>query len=325
MNLKHRGDIAMIKDCLLLDSEQAGYLGKLETGWAVTKLQGRWFKPFLVKFPLVTLDKGSATDETVRGRMSAREAEWQSLAKTQEGSSVVISRKEGPSGPARASEGFLRRVPAGDKGADNDRECAIGLTTKEWDFLKDVLENKTSSVTERYYRLHLSVRIGNNVQKSLLCKGLVASESVHLGKGRIKILCATKKGREVLGFKAEPSTRQGGSEHEYWKAKIAARLSELGYSVQEECPIGEGKTVDIVARRNDKAIAIEIETGKSDAAVNVRKCLEKGFERVFSVATTSRIRENLEREIQTLGFRGRSVKVMSATDLITSDEDILSQ
>ena len=38
MSLKHRGDIAMIKDCLLLDSEQAGYLGKLDVGWATTRV-----------------------------------------------------------------------------------------------------------------------------------------------------------------------------------------------------------------------------------------------------------------------------------------------
>ena len=63
MNLKHRGDIAMIQDSLLLNSEQAGYLGRLEVGWSIVRLQGRWFWPFLVKFPLVTFEKGSVTNE----------------------------------------------------------------------------------------------------------------------------------------------------------------------------------------------------------------------------------------------------------------------
>lgn len=62
INLKHRGDLAMMQDCLLLDSEQTGYLGRLEVGWAVVKLQGRWFWPFLVKLPLVRLNKGGITD-----------------------------------------------------------------------------------------------------------------------------------------------------------------------------------------------------------------------------------------------------------------------
>jgi len=53
MNLKHRGDVKMIADCIMLDSAHARFLGKLDVGHAVVKLQGRWFEPFLVKFPLV--------------------------------------------------------------------------------------------------------------------------------------------------------------------------------------------------------------------------------------------------------------------------------
>ena len=53
MNLKHRGDVKMISDCIMLDSAHARFLGKLDVGHAVVKLQGRWFEPFLVKFPLV--------------------------------------------------------------------------------------------------------------------------------------------------------------------------------------------------------------------------------------------------------------------------------
>jgi len=70
-NLKHRGDIAMIQDCLHLDSEQAGYLNRLEVGWAVAKLQGRWFFPFLIKLPLVQMKKGSVTDGHIHQSIGA--------------------------------------------------------------------------------------------------------------------------------------------------------------------------------------------------------------------------------------------------------------
>jgi hypothetical protein len=70
-NLKHRGDIAMIQDCLHLDSEQAGYLNRLEVGWAFAKLQGRWFFPFLIKLPLVRLKKGSVTDGHIHQSIGA--------------------------------------------------------------------------------------------------------------------------------------------------------------------------------------------------------------------------------------------------------------
>ena len=69
MNLKHRSDIQMISDSLLLDMERTRYLGKLEIGTAMVKLQGRWFDPFLVRFPLVKMEKGIITDEEVSKRM----------------------------------------------------------------------------------------------------------------------------------------------------------------------------------------------------------------------------------------------------------------
>jgi len=40
---------------------------------------------------------------------------------------------------------------------------------------------------------------------------------------------------------------------------------EQGKSAEEEKPIGAGKTVDLVASKSRRKIAIEIETGKSDA------------------------------------------------------------
>jgi len=115
MSLKHRGDIAMIKDCLLLDSEQAGYLGKLDVGWAVTKLQGRWFKPFLVSFPIVTLDKGSMTDEAIRARLAALPEGRSSLLAAQEGNSVAISGQEGYSISSGAADAAILPIPPTEK------------------------------------------------------------------------------------------------------------------------------------------------------------------------------------------------------------------
>ena len=46
---------------------------------------------------------------------------------------------------------------------DRNEMCAIRLTTQERDFLKDVWQHTTSSVTERYYRLSFSSCFGNNV------------------------------------------------------------------------------------------------------------------------------------------------------------------
>ena len=42
--------------------------GQLETGISIVKLQGRFFKPFLVRFPLFPLKKGVVTDNEIQKR-----------------------------------------------------------------------------------------------------------------------------------------------------------------------------------------------------------------------------------------------------------------
>jgi len=315
MNLKHRGDIAMIKDCLLLDSEQAGYLGKLGVGWAVTKLQGRWFKPFLVKFPLLTLDKGSVTDEMIRSHMEKVDEEWRSAVKSYGSFSGVISRRDGSSIAGKPRKDDIPAIPVSGKREKQNSECAINLTTKERELLKDVLEHPTSSISERYLGLGVSSRIGNNIQHSLIVKGLVSFEFVCFDKGRIKVLCLTEKGRKALGYDVAQSSRHGGIEHQYWKEKVAAKLRECGYSVQEEYPIGEGKTVDLVARKNSKTIAIEIETGKSDALANIRKCIDTGFDRIITVTTAAPVNRMLAKQIRGFARQGQNVSLVSAREL----------
>jgi len=89
-----------------------------------------------------------------------------------------------------------------------------------------------------------------------------------------------------LGIKDAESNRQGGPEHRYWGQAVADHLQAEGYKVAKEVPTGGGKTIDIVATRAGKQIAFEIETGKSDAAANIRKCREAGFEEIVVAATS---------------------------------------
>ncbi len=59
-------------------------------------------------------------------------------------------------------------------------------------------------------------------------------------------------------------------------------LIEKGFKVTKEYPIGNGKTVDVIAEKNGKKIAIEIETTLRNKEKNIEKC--KGlFDEIRSV------------------------------------------
>lgn len=94
--------------------------------------------------------------------------------------------------------------------------------------------------------------------------------------------------------------REGGVEHEYWKERAAARLLAMGYTVEREKPIGGGKTVDLVAEKAGGRIAVEIETGNSDAWGNIRKDLDAGFDRVVSVALRDDLAGKIRAEVAAL-------------------------
>jgi len=300
-NLKHRGDIAMIQDCLNLDSEQAGYLNRLEVGWAMVKLQGRWFLPFLIKLPLVRVNKGNVTDEDIRRSAETLLTKQGTLLSRSRTISSLIPAKDGTAKPRTTQDAQIPAIPPRDKsgGKEEKGECAIWLTTQEKSFLMDIWQHRESAVTERYQRLGLSSRGGNEIQNSLLGRGLIVSRSVAGPNGRIKMLMLTGKGRAALGINKNESNRLGGPQHRYWCRVLAEHLKAQGYEVAREVPIGGGKTIDLVAMRNGKRLAIEVETGKSDLVGNAYKCLAAGVDKVFIVVASSQLRQKLCRSLAT--------------------------
>ena len=117
----------------------------------------------------------------------------------------------------------------------------------------------------------------------------------------MKVLTMTEKGRRTLGLEERRSSgREGGVEHEYWREKAAERLLALGYQVEREKAIGGGKTVDLVAETEGERVAVEVETGNSDAWANIRKDLDSGFDRVVSVALRDNLAEGLRAEVASL-------------------------
>ena len=89
-----------------------------------------------------------------------------------------------------------------------------------------------------------------------------------------------------LRIQARRLPKNASLEHEYYKKLVKEQYQKKGYKVKEEVPIGGGKAVDLVATKDGRRVAIEVETGKSDAEANKRKCKEAGFTDIVIVNTT---------------------------------------
>lgn len=105
--------------------------------------------------------------------------------------------------------------------------------------------------------------------------------------------------------------------HEYAKFKVGEYFRKIGYWVTFEYKIGEGKTVDVVAEKDGKKIAIEVETGKSDVIYNIKKDLEAGFEKVFCICLIEKIKINIFSKLKEAGLnKEETVEVLSLTEFL---------
>lgn len=283
--LKHKTDMFTISESLLLERDQVDFLGQLETGTAIVKLQGRFFKPFLVRFPLFPIKKGNVTDKDIRERMKG-----------------LSDEKE------------VFRPVRSDVKKEDERTT---LTDIERGFLEDIAQNPISGVVARYERIGINRYQGNKTQNSLLENGLVSWRPVSTKQGRLKVLVLTDQGKKAIpDVKVEKVFHKAGSwEHEYWKFRVGEHYRKKGYKVTFEFPLGGGKSVDLVAEKDKKRIAIEIETGKSDAVYNLHKDLDATFDEIVVICLHKEIKENISTLLRKLRKTGlnKSEKVKLLT------------
>ena len=269
MSLKHRLDVNAISHAILLEEDQKEYLGMLEVGWGVVRMQNRISSPFLVKFPHFNIRKGSITDEDLKKKMIGYSADSADiLGEENKKEDILVIRSK-----------------------DKIREEQNEITKDEESLLEDILKYPVSGIAKRYKRLSFSVYKGNKIRDSLVSSGLIKQYDISTFEGRIKFIDITTKGEEILrklGYKIEKK-REGGPEHEFWKHRIARFFRSKGYQIEIEKPIGEGRTVDIVVIKNAERIAIEIETGKSDVTKNILKNMHKEFSKIIVIPLDAKI------------------------------------
>jgi len=258
---------------VVVEEKEKGYFSMLPVGQGIVKLQDRWTKPFLVKFPLVNVNKGSISDD-ILARYSA-----------------VNLKKITESGQKVSVFPEFRRVPEFDN----------ALNESAFSFLEDIWNNPNDGVRERYRRLSLSDYSGNRIKGELVDSGWVEGTVIELGNTRKFVTRLTKKGKEYLGLDSGKFD-SASIVHEYWKMFWSQRFSEMGYRVQIEAERKSSGNVDVLATKNGRTTAIEVETGKSNIFKNIKENLLAGFDKLLIIATNEKAREKVERILAQEGF-----------------------
>lgn len=271
LNQKDPSDINKAAAVCLLDADEKKYLSMLPVGEGVIKIQDRWAQPVHVKFPLMNINKGSVTDALL-----ARYSAINNTSKTGSGRKTFKT----------AYFGLVQRIPLFD----------IALSKDALKLLYDILSFPSDGVKLRYKRLNLSTGKGNRLKDQLLNQGWIESQIVELGQTRKNCLRLTKQAKNALNLDNN-KPQHGSIAHEYWKRFYAERFREQGYQVEFEVPRKISGRVDVVAQKEGKKIAIEIETGKSNFIHNLRQNLLMKYDKVIIIATDKKAFDKIEREL----------------------------
>ena len=286
LNLKHRSDVTAISSAMLLKDEEKEIIGRLPIGSAAVKLQGRWMEPFQVKIPLISVPKGIINDQRLKAITTGK-----GLAPKREEKSKEIMK--------------IEKLPE--------------LLQKEIIFLQDIINHPFSGVVERYKRLGTSRRKGNVTKEKLLNKRIIQQVNIPTYSGKVVLIELTSQGIASLkqvGINTKNNNRWGGLEHEYWKHKIAEHYKKAGYKIKLEEPVN-GFT-DIIAEKNGKKTAIEIETGKSDWKKNIKKNTKKGFDKIMIFATNNEAFQTIKRSIEETPF-AKTVSILPVQAILTTN------
>jgi len=302
MNLKHRQDVNMAADCILLENDKKHYIGNLPIGYGIIKMQGRFTTPFYVKFPHIKIQKGIITDEHLKNRMQ------------------LYSYFSNPP-PNLTDENKPVNIPVIPE-TDNQISAKIEtitykkseLTESELNFLISVNSKPFLTTVERYEYLEFSRRKGNAIKEALLEKNYIESEEIFSKNSRIILLKLTHKGIQLLQNKNINISHNSGNEsveHQYFKNIVKNYYLQFKCKIFEEYQVPDGSIIDLIVKKNSKNIAIEIETGKSDIVFNIDKNREK-FDRIVIVPTNYKALAKVQKIVEQLNIKSPEIKVIPA-------------
>ena len=312
LGLQHENDIRAARQALFLNYDEQKYPSLLNIGECILKIKNR-IEPCLVKTPLVHVTKGLDDKQLKMHNLSSMfwEYTWKDEKQCLDLKGKIRSILEKGKLQVKHGGSFTNQK-AVNKAFNPDKKpnkkspppylssANINKNTHprppgikpHYRLLIDIFENPLSGIAQRYKRFKINPRYGNRYKKQLISEGCIQPRKVVTDEFRTLLFDLTQKGRLILhdlGYDVE--NKSEGIVHKFWKNKIAEDYKAHGYEVSVEEYIN-GRP-DIIARKDGKKIAIEIETGKSDFMKNIWKNADADFDEIVCVATDERVEERM--------------------------------
>ena len=329
MHTKHASDVRATAQAMLLKDDAKDELGRLPVGEAIVRVP-RWPNPIHVRLNYRPIAKGTVSDARIREHMARRAYSMSSSefrpAENDPGLLCGIPRSddkdtysvESPSTQA-ATKRVVTASPTTTPKEENGRKGIPEPTELELAMLKDIVHHPFDGVVKRIQRLRTSRRKGTAALKALEIRGSIKPDNVSTGKALIKLYDLTKNGRALChqhNLGALPDITEGGITHRYWTHHTAHALERTGWKTRRERQIDDSLTVDVLAEKNGRSLAVLIETGKSNVERNLHSAFKSGVQSVYVIAARPEVRQSIERRLSKASHISNAYRVLSTQEFL---------
>ncbi len=300
---KHASDVRATAQAMLLKDECKDELGRLPVGEAIGRIP-RWTEPVRIRLDYRPIAKGTVTDACIREHMRYRaystdtrlshflqpKPSVSSAIPIADDKQLEATESREPSTQVPTNSDVVTTPSTTPKKEEKDSICKP--SDLELAMLKDIVQHPFDGVVKRINRLATSRRKGTAALRALEARQIVKPASLYTGTSMLNLYDITREGRSVtcalkLGLLPDPTA--GGIEHRYWVRHCANTLRSKGWSVQTEHRVSDHLTVDVHAELNGHIVAVLVETGKSNAAMNIRKTAEAGYNEIWVVTNNPEV------------------------------------
>jgi len=305
LSQKLSSDIRAITSAMNLDDEQKQALNTLPVGTAIVRLADEFPEPFMIKVPRMPIEEGAVTDARVAAHM--RTVHGDSIPnKTQTNPPAAVPAVPPPDKKKRIDTGIgtihKESHPIPVQAIDSAKPEPISepdppleinptipkLNREEVRFLTDVASKPLSTTVARYHRLHFSRRRGNAIRQHLEKSTIIEPVRIATRSGQVTLYQLTDSGRKLcqaVGISIRHNFTES-LQHRYWVHQTAGFLKDQGFETAIEHKVDGNGFIDILAEKDNKKTAVEIETGKSDIAQNISKIQHTDFSEILLIATS---------------------------------------
>ncbi|MFB1065036.1 hypothetical protein [Natrinema sp. H-ect4] len=195
----------------------------------------------------------------------------------------------------------------------DDPQTDITLSDNAEQFLKGVIEEPFIPLTERYETFPSRYK-GNKAKTELVETGLVTERSLETETGVRKLLELTDRGRTYVEDKLslDPSHEGRGSiVHRYWQHQVKKMFEKAGWATKPEL-----FDADIYVNTGKIEVAIEIAMENTQRErEHVEKHIEYGFDVIWIVCRTEKVRDGLKQRLEDTGIDPDQVVFHLAQDV----------